>query len=134
MQFAGIFLAFVYGTVFGSFYNVVGIRGVKGEESPAAGRSHCTTCDRTLTWTELIPIFSWVVQRGRCRGCQQQISWIYPVIELLTGVLFGVSFWIWGLSWWFALALVVSSVLVILLVRVLEQHRTKQQYPDSVDS
>ncbi len=76
-----IFLAVCIGAVMGSFLNCTAWRIVHGE-SFIHGRSHCTTCGHVLGVTELIPIFSWLIQRGRCKNCGQKISARYPLTEL----------------------------------------------------
>lgn len=80
-------LVFVMGLIFGSFLNVV-IARVPAGESIVRPRSRCPRCGHQLAWYENIPILSWVALRGRCSSCGQPISWRYPLIELLTGVLF----------------------------------------------
>lgn len=106
---------FMYGLVFGSFYNVVGLRVPKGE-SIAHPPSHCPTCDRRLTILDLIPVFSYVFLRGKCKGCGTKISPIYPMMELITGVLFAVAYLHFGWSWELAVALLFYSLLVVLTV------------------
>jgi prepilin signal peptidase PulO-like enzyme (type II secretory pathway) len=88
-------ILFVFGLILGSFLNVVGLRWPGPDEVPAkrvmknlGGRSHCPECHKTLSWYELIPVLSFVIQRGKCRGCGTTISWQYPVIEILTGLIF----------------------------------------------
>lgn len=75
------------GLLIGSFLNVVVAR-VPAGRSVVHPPSHCPECGRTLTWSENIPIVSWVVQRGRCRGCDTAISVRYPVVEASCAVLF----------------------------------------------
>jgi prepilin signal peptidase PulO-like enzyme (type II secretory pathway) len=53
-----------------------------------AGRSHCKTCERNLWALELVPIFSWLFQWGKCAWCKNKISGIYPILEVSTGILF----------------------------------------------
>lgn len=65
------------------------------ELSIMKGRSMCPSCRHTLHWYDLIPVLSWVTLRGRCRYCNKSISWQYPAVELLTAVLFVVSFLFW---------------------------------------
>ena len=86
----GIFL-FIIGTIFGSFYNVVGYRIPKGE-SIVYPPSHCTNCNHKLTFFELIPVLSYIFQKGKCKHCHQKISLFYPIFETLTGVLFVLSY------------------------------------------
>ncbi len=81
-----IFLAVCIGAVMGSFLNCTAWRIVHGE-SFIHGRSHCTTCGHVLGATELIPIFSWLIQRGRCKNCGQKISARYPLTELACAIM-----------------------------------------------
>ncbi|MBD7908386.1 prepilin peptidase [Sporosarcina gallistercoris] len=106
---------FVYGLVFGSFFNVVGLR-VPKKESIVSPPSHCTICNRRLTVIDLVPIVSFVFLRGKCRGCGTKISPIYPLMELVTGVLFAFSFYSLGFSVELAVALLFISMLVIITV------------------
>ena len=61
--------------------------------------SHCPQCKKPLHWYENIPVFSWVTQGGKCRGCKAPISIQYPFVELLTGLLFMVCVWRFGFGW-----------------------------------
>ena len=83
---------FVAGIVVGSFLNVVGLRWdlprCGGALSNFSGRSHCPSCGKKLRWYELVPLASFVVQMGKCRGCKAKISWQYPIVELWTGLIF----------------------------------------------
>ncbi|GKV68785.1 type 4 prepilin-like proteins leader peptide-processing enzyme [Sporosarcina sp. NCCP-2716] len=108
-------LFFIYGTVFGSFYNVVGLR-VPKKESIVSPPSHCTVCDRRLTLPDLVPVLSYVVLRGKCRGCGTKISPIYPFMEFITGGLFALAYVQFGFTVELAVALVFLSMLVIITV------------------
>ena len=77
---------FLYGLLVGSFLNVVIFR-VPKKESVAKKRSHCMTCGYTLAWFDLIPLFSWLALRGKCRKCGAKISAQYPIIEGLNALL-----------------------------------------------
>lgn len=83
-------LIFLYGITLGSFYNVVGLR-VPINESIVRPRSHCSSCGRTLSAMELVPVLSYVLLRGKSKCCKASISPFYPIFELLTGVLFVIS-------------------------------------------
>ena len=78
---------FIFGLVFGSFYNVC-IYRIPRQENIAFPPSHCANCKRELKAYELIPVISYLALGGKCRGCKQKISFIYPLIELITGFIF----------------------------------------------
>ena len=85
-----LILFFLLGTSIGSFLNVVVLRyGTK----KLSGRSMCFSCGKILHWFELLPVLSFFVQRGRCRGCKAGISFQYPLVELLTGFVFALVAW-----------------------------------------
>ncbi|MGC4379031.1 A24 family peptidase [Fictibacillus sp. Mic-4] len=83
-------LTFLFGLILGSFFNVVGLR-VPNKESIVRPGSRCTVCDRPLTAFELIPVLSYLFQKGKCRGCGTNISPLYPAVELLTALLFALA-------------------------------------------
>ncbi|KOF11792.1 prepilin peptidase [Planococcus glaciei] len=105
----------IFGLVFGSFYNVVGLR-VPKDESIAFPPSHCTKCDRQLTALDLVPVFSYLFLRGRCRSCGEKIHWVYPLMEAITAALFAISFWQLGFQPELIIALIFVSLLVIITV------------------
>lgn len=78
---------FIIGICFGSFFNVVGYR-LPNNMSIAFPASHCTNCNHKLGALELIPIFSYLFQGGKCKHCKEKISCFYPIFEFLTGILF----------------------------------------------
>ena len=82
---------FAVGAIIGSFLNVV-IHRVPREESIAFPASHCPSCDTAIRPYDNIPVVSWAVLRGRCRACRAPISARYPGVELLTGVLFALTY------------------------------------------
>ncbi len=86
-----LIFSFIAGTIIGSFLNVVAIRFNTGKG--INGRSMCMACGKTLTWQELIPILSFLIQSGSCRKCRSKISWQYPVVEFLAGVFFVLIFY-----------------------------------------
>jgi leader peptidase (prepilin peptidase)/N-methyltransferase len=87
MDFLMLAIVFVFGTIIGSFLNVVVYRYNSGT-SPLTGRSQCFACGKTLAWYELVPLLSFLIQRGRCRKCQVRLSWQYPLVEIISGVMF----------------------------------------------
>ncbi|WKA52450.1 A24 family peptidase [Planococcus liqunii] len=105
----------IFGLVFGSFYNVVGLR-VPKNESIAFPPSHCTKCDRQLTALDLVPVFSYLFLWGRCRSCGEKIHWVYPLMEAITAALFAISFWQLGFQPELVVALIFVSLLVIITV------------------
>ncbi|MCM3637282.1 prepilin peptidase [Sporosarcina luteola] len=115
MNIVWILLFFVYGIIFGSFFNVVGLR-VPKKESIVSPPSHCTKCNRRLGPIDLIPILSYVALRGKCRGCGQKISPMYPFMEFITGVLFAFSYYYIGFTYELSIALLFVSLLVIITV------------------
>jgi len=78
---------FLLGTIIGSFLNVVIYRFNTGR-TMVSGRSICMNCNNNLRWYELIPVFSFLIQSGKCRRCASKISHQYPLVELLTGLVF----------------------------------------------
>ena len=90
MDTLSIILSFIFGTIIGSFLNVVALRFNIG--TTIGGRSKCMTCGKQLTWQELVPLFSFIFQGGSCRKCKSKISWQYPLVEFCAGVIFVLVF------------------------------------------
>ena len=101
----------VLGLLIGSFLNVVIWRVPRGE-SIVAPPSHCPTCDTPIAPRDNIPVVSWLLLRGRCRHCQSPISARYPLVELLTGVLFA------ALAGWFGATAQLPAYLYLAAVGV----------------
>jgi len=115
MQVFIITLILIFGLVIGSFFNVLGYRLPK-KESIVFPSSHCPNCQHKLNFWDLFPVLSYLFLKGKCRYCKVKISPIYPLIELLTALLFIVSYLIFGFSIEFIIAIVFSSVAVITIV------------------
>ena len=115
MYFSILLLFFVVGTIFGSFYNVVGYRIPKGE-SLLYPSSHCPKCNHKLTPLELIPILSFLFLSGKCKNCKCKISWFYPIFEFFSGLLFMLSFIVYGFSLDCLLSIVFISMLLIIII------------------
>ena len=106
---------FIIGLLFGSFYNVVGMR-LPNNESIVFPGSHCEKCNHKLKWYENIPLLSYILLGGKCSNCKSKISIWYPAIELFTGMLFLISYYTFGLSYEFAIAIIISSLVSIIFV------------------
>ncbi|CAM3941033.1 Type 4 prepilin-like proteins leader peptide-processing enzyme [Mesobacillus thioparans] len=106
---------FFYGLILGSFYNVVALRVPEGK-SIVAPRSSCPNCGHQLTALELIPVLSYVFQMGKCRRCKVGISPVYPLFELLTGVLFASAFYLIGWEFELVIAILLISLFIIITV------------------
>jgi leader peptidase (prepilin peptidase)/N-methyltransferase len=89
---------FVLGAIFGSFGNVI-IYRLPREESVVKPRSYCYSCKTPIKWYDNIPILSWFILRGKCRHCGAKFSFRYPLVEIITGVLFAMSYHYAGISW-----------------------------------
>lgn len=82
---------FIFGLLIGSFLNVLILRHNTGMPW-ASGKSKCFHCNKNLEWYELIPVFSFMAQKGRCGGCRAKISLQYPLVELITAFIFALSY------------------------------------------
>lgn len=102
---------FGLGLLWGSFANVVIHRWPRGE-SFIMGRSRCPSCHKVISWWWNIPVLSYLFLRGRCAFCEMRISVRYPIVELITGLLFAGVFLKFGWSWFTLEALVFCFGLV----------------------
>jgi prepilin signal peptidase PulO-like enzyme (type II secretory pathway) len=84
------FLVFIFGLCIGSFLNCV-IYRLESKKS-LKGRSFCPHCKHNLGWQDLIPVFSFLFLKGKCRYCKKSISWQYPLVEIATGLIFLIIF------------------------------------------
>ena len=103
------------GACIGSFLNVC-IYRLPRRESLLWPASHCTTCGRTLAWYENVPVAGWLALRGRCRTCGERISPIYPIVELLTAVIFVSGYLIYGWTPLLAARLLFACAMIVLFV------------------
>ncbi|KAB7708613.1 prepilin peptidase [Bacillus aerolatus] len=108
-------LIFIIGLIFGSFFNVVGLRIPIGK-SIMFPRSSCPKCHCILSPPELIPVLSYVWQKRSCRRCGLLISPIYPFTELSTACLFAAAYAVFGLQFPFLKALILISLLSIIFI------------------
>jgi len=82
-----ILIFFIVGLIIGSFLGAVNYR-LKVDEDIVWKRSHCPKCKASIRWYDNIPLLSFIILFGKCRDCRKYISWEYPLIELMTGLLF----------------------------------------------
>lgn len=123
-----VFLSFfMIGAIFGSFYYVVAYRIPKGE-SIVYPPSHCPNCNHRLGSLELIPIFSFLLQGGKCKNCKKKISIFYPLFEVACGLLFGFSF----LSYGFSLDLIIVLTFISMILIVMLSDYYYMIIPDGV--
>ncbi len=108
-------LAFIYGAIFGSFYNVL-IYRLPRDLDIKKGRSKCTSCNNTIKAKHLVPIFSWIFLKGRCGYCGEKISFRYPLIELIVGISFLIAYINFGFSLNFFYHVTFWSMLIIVTV------------------
>lgn len=110
-----IVLFFVLGAVLASFYTCLALR-LPNDISIIKGRSYCDNCHTTLKALDLIPIFSYIFLGGKCKNCKDKISCFYPIFEFTSGLLFALSYIIFGLSLNTLLAIVFISMLLIIII------------------
>ncbi|MBE6889033.1 MAG: prepilin peptidase [Ruminococcaceae bacterium] len=109
-------LVFIFGSVIGSFLNVVILR-TPLKQSLITEPSHCFSCGNRLKWFDMFPIFSWLILRGKCRFCKAKISPRYMIVEAITAVVYTLAYLRFGLSgaWWeFGTALILFPILIVL--------------------
>jgi len=131
MQYLIYFYLFIFGLAFGSFLNVVSLR-YKPEQKLFSlkiigGRSHCLACRKQLVWYELVPIFSFLFQKGKCRHCGHRISLQYPLVEFLAAVIFiAVPFLLSAGQWsmvsgqWLRIIIWIAIFLLFLLLAIID--------------
>ena len=106
-------LIFILGLIVGSFCNVC-IYRIPKNESIIYPASHCPKCRTTIKPVDNIPLLSYILLKGRCRNCGSKISIQYPVVELLTGIIYLIIYLIYGLSIQSLVYIILSSALIII--------------------
>jgi leader peptidase (prepilin peptidase) / N-methyltransferase len=112
-------VTFIFGTVLGSFFNVVGDR-LANDESIIKPRSHCPHCRHKLGPSELIPIVSYLIQGGKCKHCHKKIPVIHPIYEALCGFMFALTYYVFKFTPNFWITLTLLSVILIIFVSDIE--------------
>ena len=115
------------GLVMGSFFCVVGLR-LGREENFITGRSHCDSCHHELVAKDLVPLFSYIFLKGRCRYCKNKINPLSFFIELFTGILFMIAFY----SFSFSIDLLIVLVAISLTMIIFASDTTYLIIPDEV--
>lgn len=105
-------LVFIWGLIWGSFFNVCIYRIPAGKSVVKPG-SHCYSCGSEVAWYDNIPLLSYLVLRGNCRFCGTHFSPRYFFVELLTGLLFLAAFFVFGFTWETPFHMVFLSLLII---------------------
>ncbi len=106
-------IIFVFGTFIGSFFNVV-IYRLPLKKSIVYGSSSCPNCNTAIKPYDLIPVLSYFVLKGQCRNCQHKISIRYPLIEILTGTLYLLTYLQFRISPQFLIGILFISILIII--------------------
>jgi len=107
-------LGFVLGMILGSFLNVLSLRFHTGKS--INGHSHCLSCQTRLRWFELVPFFSYVSLRGRCRHCRAAIPRRYFLMEVGTGLAVALTLWFTPVSVWWPLTIAIVLLLILIVV------------------
>ncbi|OWA36221.1 prepilin peptidase [Saccharibacillus sp. O16] len=123
--FISIYIAII-GLLFGSFFNVVGLR-VPAGESIVRPPSRCGSCNHQLGAKDMVPVFSYLFSGGKCRHCGVKVSPIYPLFEAATGFLFLWTYLRFGLTGAAAIGVVLASLCVIVTVADLKYMRIPNQ-------
>ena len=105
-----LILLFILGLIFGSYLNVVIYRG--SVKKSFVGRSKCTTCGEELKWLDLVPIVSFILSKAKCQYCSENISFRYPVVEILSGLIFIIPI-LFGFNLFDGLLFIITSYLLL---------------------
>lgn len=110
----GYVFTFAFGAIVGSFLNVV-IHRVPNEESIVFPNSACPKCKNPIKPYDNLPILSWLILGGKCRNCKEKIAWRYPAVELLTALMFVLTFWAIGFNAFLPVCLIFVAVMISLI-------------------
>ena len=115
MKILYLIIFFIFGLFFGSFFTVIGLR-LPQKVSFITGHSHCDKCNHDLTFIDMIPVFSYLFLRGRCRYCKEKVSPLSTFMEIFTGILFALAYYSFGFSYSLFIALGIVAMLIIITV------------------
>jgi leader peptidase (prepilin peptidase)/N-methyltransferase len=116
-----VILVVLLGACVGSFLNVCIYRLPRGESLLWPG-SRCTSCNRSLSWYENLPVVGWMALGGRCRTCRAPVSWMYPAVETITALTFLSAYLLYGFTPLAAVRVLFACALIVLFVTDL-QHK-----------
>ncbi len=111
---------FIIGLCIGSFLNVLAYR-IPQKMKPN-GRSMCPHCNHELKWYELIPVFSYILLKGKCKNCNERISILYPIIEIMTALFYSLLYLTFGFGYEFFLYVFVITIMII-IIRIDYEHK-----------
>lgn len=115
MNIVYLIIFFLLGIIMGEIYGVIANR-LSLDEEKLFSRCHCDKCFHKLRFYEIIPIFSYIFLKGKCRYCKKKIGLNNLIVELLTGILFAFSYYLFGMSYDFLIGLGIISILVIVCI------------------
>ena len=115
MKIISFVIFFLLGIIMGELYGIIANR-LSLDDEKLFSKSHCDKCFHKLRYYEVIPIFSYIYLKGKCRYCKKKIDIKNPIIELLTGILFVITYYLFGLSYELLIGLGIISILVIVCV------------------
>ena len=108
-------ITIIYGVLIGSFLNVC-IYRIPEKQSVVVVRSHCMSCGKQIKWYDLVPLVSFLILRGKCRYCKAKLSWQYPAVEALNGILYGIIVLVNGFNITSVLYCLATSALLALSI------------------
>lgn len=112
-------IIFIFGSIMGSFLNVLAVR-LSNNESIIYPSSHCHNCQHKLKWYELIPILSYIIQKGKSNCCNTRIPISYLIVEIVTGALYCTAYHSFGFSYGLVISLIFISSLITIIVSDIE--------------
>lgn len=112
-------IIFIFGSIMGSFLNVLAVR-LSNNESIIYPSSHCHNCQHKLKWYELIPILSYIIQKGKSNCCNTRIPISYLIVEIVTGALYCTAYHSFGFSYELVISLIFISSLITIIVSDIE--------------
>lgn len=114
MEILYLIIFFILGTILGTLYTVIGLRLPNNEK--IFSKRKCKKCDHDLSLPDLIPLVSYILNRGRCHYCHGKIDILFPYMEFFTGLLFAVAYYSFGFSYELLIALGMISLLMTVVV------------------